>query len=262
MGLQEGAPQDIVVVRYVMKVKNKKFRSWLFAGLAIQMGLLGLLSTGRVFADINPFTPEPGVLCNTPSLLKVINSSVTAERTACESEGGTIIETGQTLPFPICVLLKNSSVFEVIDDNFRNVCNQPNNGVVIEAGQPSPALTIGATFTPPPVVNTGGGGGGSSCSASSTTGTCDPNADCTAGTDPSNCGITRYLKIFINVLSGMVGVVVVGVLVLGGIQYATSAGDPNAAAAARKRVNNGLLALVAFGLMYGFLQWLVPGGVL
>lgn len=78
----------------------------------------------------------------------------------------------------------------------------------------------------------------------------------------ANCGITRYLKLFINTLSALVGIVVVAVLVIGGIQYSTSGGDPNAAAAAKKRISNAILALVAFGLMYGFLQWLVPGGVL
>lgn len=92
---------------------------------------------------------------------------------------------------------------------------------------------------------------------------CDVKQECTKGDlSEKNCGITRYLKLFINLLSGLVGVVVVVVLVLGGIQYTTSAGDPNAAAAAKKRISNAILALIAFALMYGFLQWLVPGGVL
>lgn len=92
---------------------------------------------------------------------------------------------------------------------------------------------------------------------------CEVAQECTDGDiSSSNCGITRYLILFINVLSGMVGIVVIAVLTIGGIQYSTSAGDPNAVAAARKRISNALLALVAFGMMYGFLQWIVPGGVL
>jgi hypothetical protein len=92
---------------------------------------------------------------------------------------------------------------------------------------------------------------------------CDVAVECTNGDlSEGNCGITRYLKWFINTLSAMVGIVVIAVLVIGGIQYSTSGGDPNAAAAAKKRISNAILALVAFGLMYGFLQWLVPGGVL
>lgn len=89
----------------------------------------------------------------------------------------------------------------------------------------------------------------------------DIEADCT-DTSAKNCGITRYLIWLINLLAAVVGVTVVAVMIAGGIQYSTSAGDPQAAAAARKRISNALLALVSFGLMYGFLQWLVPGGVL
>lgn len=102
-----------------------------------------------------------------------------------------------------------------------------------------------------------------SCSAQTTdkTARCETVSDCKDDLSYSNCGITRLLVSFINILSGLVGVVVVGVLVVGGIQYSTSAGDPNAAAAAKKRIGNAILALVAFGMMYGFLQWLVPGGV-
>lgn len=86
---------------------------------------------------------------------------------------------------------------------------------------------------------------------------CD-DADLTA----SNCGITRYLILLINVLSGLVGITVVGVMIFAGIQYSTSSGDPSAAAAAKKRISNAVLALVLFATMYGFLQWVVPGGVL
>lgn len=92
---------------------------------------------------------------------------------------------------------------------------------------------------------------------------CEVAQECSNGDlSEDNCGITRYLRIFINLLSGLVGITVVGVLIVGGIQYSTSAGDPQAAAAARKRISNAVLALVAFGMMYGFLQWIVPGGVL
>lgn len=103
-----------------------------------------------------------------------------------------------------------------------------------------------------------------SCSAQTTKedASCEQVADCKDGDlSEANCGITRYLKILINTLSALVGVAVVAVLVIGGIQYSTSAGDPNAAAAAKKRITNAILALVLFGTMYGFLQWLVPGGV-
>lgn len=84
----------------------------------------------------------------------------------------------------------------------------------------------------------------------------DPN-----GLNTENCGILEYLAIFINVLSGLVGVAVIGSIIVAGIQYSASAGDAQAVAAAKKRISNALLALLVFALTYSFLQWLVPGGV-
>ena len=39
-------------------------------------------------------------------------------------------------------------------------------------------------------------------------------------------------------------------------------GDPNHVAEAKKRISNALLALVAWLLIYAFLQWIIPGGLL
>ena len=79
--------------------------------------------------------------------------------------------------------------------------------------------------------------------------------------DPANCGITGYVLILINVLSATLGVAVTAVIIVAGIQYSASAGNPQATAAAKKRITNAVLALVFFAGMYGFLQWIVPGGV-
>lgn len=86
--------------------------------------------------------------------------------------------------------------------------------------------------------------------------------DCnSAELNKDNCGIVRYLLIFINVLSGLVGVVVVAMVIIGGIQYSTAQDNPNALSAAKGRIANALLALLAFLFMFAFLQWLVPGGL-
>jgi hypothetical protein len=76
-----------------------------------------------------------------------------------------------------------------------------------------------------------------------------------------NCGIVKYLLIFINGLSAIVGVVIVLVIIVGGIQYAASADDPSRVSAAKKRILNAILGLVTFIFMYAFLQYIVPGGV-
>lgn len=76
-----------------------------------------------------------------------------------------------------------------------------------------------------------------------------------------NCGIISYIVVSINILTGIVGIIVVIMIVVGGIQYSSAAGDPNGVAAAKKKIYNALLALVAYLFVYSFLQWLVPGGV-
>ena len=76
-----------------------------------------------------------------------------------------------------------------------------------------------------------------------------------------NCGITRYLNMFVNILTGLVGVAIVGSIIVGGIQYSMSAGDAQAVGAAKKRISNALLALLIYSFTFAFLQWIVPGGV-
>lgn len=79
--------------------------------------------------------------------------------------------------------------------------------------------------------------------------------------DETNCGIVKILNVAINIFSGLFALTIIIVVIVAGIQYSASSGDPQAAAAAKKRITNALIAVVAFGLMYGFLQWLVPGGI-
>lgn len=85
----------------------------------------------------------------------------------------------------------------------------------------------------------------------------DPAAE--ACTD--DCGlIEKYGIPFLNFLGAIVGLVVTIAIVFGGIQYASSADDPSKVAAAKSRIINAVIALIAFLFMFGFLQWLIPGG--
>lgn len=102
-------------------------------------------------------------------------------------------------------------------------------------------------------------GGGDNLDASSLN---EPERqDCTG----SACINDNYLVIMakwaINILSAVVGVVAVGVIVMAGIQYSSSAGDPGKTAVAKKRMVNAIIALVTFMFLYIGLQWLIPGGL-
>lgn len=73
--------------------------------------------------------------------------------------------------------------------------------------------------------------------------------------------ITKYVNPAIRLMSALVGVAVVIAIVVGGVQYSSAGGDPSKVVAARKRITNAILALLAYLFMMAFLQWLLPGGI-
>jgi hypothetical protein len=91
----------------------------------------------------------------------------------------------------------------------------------------------------------------------------NPNAGGQPGhCDSNNCDlIALYVNPAIRILSIVVGLVVAASLILGGIQYTAASGDPQKISAAKSRITNTLLALIAFAFLYAFLNFLVPGGI-
>lgn len=77
-----------------------------------------------------------------------------------------------------------------------------------------------------------------------------------------NCGIVDIVVTVIRVLSGLVGIVVVVMIAYGGVQYSLARDNPQAVSAAKSKIVNAILALVFYLMIFGFLQWVVPGGVL
>lgn len=101
------------------------------------------------------------------------------------------------------------------------------------------------------------------------TGSCArPGASCTVAAASMPCSnitkcdlITKYVDPLVNALTALVGVAVVVSIIIGGIQYSSSEGDPGKASAAKNRIKNAIIALVAFILLYSFLNFLIPGGL-
>jgi len=94
------------------------------------------------------------------------------------------------------------------------------------------------------------------------------DADCNKDTngngtslDKKDCGIVGYVITFTNLLSAMVGIIIVIMISVGGVQYTMARDDPQAVAAAKTRIQNAILALVFYLFAFALLQWLVPGGV-
>jgi hypothetical protein len=50
-------------------------------------------------------------------------------------------------------------------------------------------------------------------------------------------------------------------LIMGGIQYSTSEGDPQKVSKAKHRLTMTVISLVAYFFLFAMLQWLVPGGI-
>lgn len=74
--------------------------------------------------------------------------------------------------------------------------------------------------------------------------------------------ITDMTYGIIKFLSAGVGLVIVGSVVVAGIQYSASGGDPQAAAKAKARISSTLIALLVFIFSYALLNYLIPGGFL
>jgi flagellar basal body-associated protein FliL len=133
----------------------------------------------------------------------------------------------------------------------------------------------------------GGGGSGSGGSGGGETHPCHPEQDSPPGqalspsevascqacsqknptpAELSNClkknPIVNDLNIAVNFLSAGAGIIIIGSIIVAGIQYSFAGSNANEVSAAKNRIRDALIALFAFFFIWGFLQWLIPGGVL
>lgn len=66
----------------------------------------------------------------------------------------------------------------------------------------------------------------------------------------------------IHFLSDGVGIVVIGSIIVGGLQYTGSRGDPQSTAMAVNRIRSSVFALVLFLFAYAIINYIIPGFVL
>lgn len=88
----------------------------------------------------------------------------------------------------------------------------------------------------------------------------EKSKECEGGGDCQD-KMFEYINFAIVALSAMAGVIFVIMTVWGGIEYASAGGDPQKVATAKGKITNAIIGLIAFGLLYGFLSWIVPGGI-
>lgn len=73
--------------------------------------------------------------------------------------------------------------------------------------------------------------------------------------------IMGYLKAFLRLAGMVVGMVIFLMVVVSGVLYQTSLGDPARVKSAKDKLQNALIALVMYFSMFAILNFLVPGGL-
>ncbi len=82
----------------------------------------------------------------------------------------------------------------------------------------------------------------------------------TDGLTAKYCLFSKYLNPAVNALTAIVGLAVAAAIIFGAIQVSSSAGDPQKAANGKNHIRNALVGLLAYILLFSFLQFIIPGG--
>ena len=83
-----------------------------------------------------------------------------------------------------------------------------------------------------------------------------------AGSDIENNGIWGVLELVINILTAGIGIAAVGGVIYGSVLYASSGANPDNVKKAKTIITNIAIGLIAYGLMYAFLNYIIPGGII
>lgn len=79
-------------------------------------------------------------------------------------------------------------------------------------------------------------------------------------TAPASTSFIARVNVYFKWFSIGVGILAVFFLVIAGIQYAAAQDNPQAVSSAKTRINNIVIGIVIYMVMFGLLQWLIPGG--
>lgn len=211
-----------------------------------------------------------GSLCYSPSneTFQVPENENAAN--ACSGGGGTLIQPGQNVPVPICLWGADTKSAQKIESESGKQGCANIGGTVVEQNQPLPTFYV----KPQAQAEFESGKGNTNLPEQSesveapapiTNEDRERLVNCDGSSDPAKClngnPIFANIVYAINIISAGVGVIVTAMIVIGGIQYASAGGNPQKVAAAKTRITNAIIALVAYFFLFAFLQWLVPGGL-
>jgi hypothetical protein len=81
------------------------------------------------------------------------------------------------------------------------------------------------------------------------------------GTGTTDNGVWALLMLVLNIMTAGVGILAVGGIAYGSVLYASSADKPEQAKQGMDFIRNVVIGLVAYGLMFILLNFLIPGGI-
>lgn len=87
------------------------------------------------------------------------------------------------------------------------------------------------------------------------------NCEQSGGKDVNDTGVWGILLLAINILTAGVGVAAVGGIVYASVLYATSRGSVDQTKKAIVIIQNVVIGIVAYVLMFAFLNYIIPGGL-
>lgn len=187
-----------------------------------------------------------------------------SDRDLCEQGiKGEIIDPGETVPAPVCVNNINTRGYDT--DYSPEQC-VADGGIAVNTGEELPKYYANDSNSAKNNQENLQDPGGITSKDRSELAKCDAtdgkgNIVSSRATDCLEKNpIVRYSLWAINILSAGVGVLAVIMLIIGGIQYSSAGGDPQKVKAAKNRITNVVIGLVAYFFLFAFLQWIVPGG--
>gem|GEM_PF-2250916 len=133
--------------------------------------------------------------------------------------------------------------------------------IVVTSGRPEMTQSVAIATA----AATGGGSGGT---AATGTNCVDLSVGVNSASDKKVCDdgsgggvIIAYLKLILKFLSGGVGIVILLMLTIAGVQYMTAAGQPEQVKAAKSRIQNAITGLVLFLIAFAVLNFIIPGSI-
>ena len=89
-----------------------------------------------------------------------------------------------------------------------------------------------------------------------------PPADAKTAILPSDWKIEDILNMVLVVVTTGVGIAAVGSIVFAGVLYITARDNAAQVSKAKTMIMNTIIGIVAYILMWAFLEWIIPGGIL